>query len=377
MGGMSVKKIISLLLCAAALTGCAGLNGKNAVRTNDKTIKVAVFQNSGEKQENFEKGIELAYEDVLQEYKDSGYKIECDFYDNLETYEDVQRITDTLVADPSVTAIIGSDTDSICENQAVKAQNNGKLFICPMWVNDEAMLPSQDMVFSMLYSNYDMSRALKKTVDDMPDMRWAVCVSNDGICSNEAQSFRMQDAQNVVDYCDMNDLRLYFDRITDRWRNLGVGGVVFLPYSERYFDLFRKLKTYMPELYFVCDFDMDMPQMYEGNEAAYKNVYLVDGFYVDGDADDIKRLYEESHVIDTWTVHGYNTLRMIVDTAVRNGTNDPKRIASILHDTGYDGAGQTFKFDSSGLIEPVKFSYSAIDSLEAVLMDARSEVVGK
>ena len=95
---MNVKKIISILLCLALVSGCANTNNKNEA-TND-TIKIAAFENSGLQQECFRKGIERAYNDVKEEYKNSGYTIECDFYGSGATYENVADITAELVKIP-------------------------------------------------------------------------------------------------------------------------------------------------------------------------------------------------------------------------------------------------------------------------------------
>ena len=55
--------------------------------------------------------------------------------------------------------------------------------------------------------------------------------------------------------------------------------------------------------------------------------------------------------IDIWYFQGYNAVRMIGDTAVKAETDDPETIAKALHEEGYDGYVQSFKFQKNGLSE--------------------------
>ena len=54
---------------------------------------------------------------------------------------------------------------------------------------------------------------------------------------------------------------------------------------------------------------------------------------------------------DIWAVQGYDLLRLIVDTAVELGTNDPAAIAEALHNQkGYRGVGRQITFERGGAL---------------------------
>ena len=365
-----MKKLISLLMCLAFVTGCASANKADTALNTDKTIEVAVFKNKGTQQEYFEKGIEEAYNDVLEEYKNSGYKIICEFYDNNGTYENVAEITERLVKDPSLTAIIGSDTADIFENQAALAQKNKKILIGSGWVEDDMMTSENYMVFSMINSNDDIAAALTRVTEELPDMNWAVCASNDNIATIEAQYFRKKEMSNVLDYCDVDDLGVYFDRIKERWQSLDIKGVVLLPYNDEGFGLLYNLKAKMPDLYVVSDFDLDSQSEYRANKEKYKNVYIADGFAVDKKSE---KYIQKGGFEDTWMTHGYNTFRMIVDTAVANNTSNPEKIAEIIHSKGYEGIGESFKFAKNGLLVPERYNYIDLGTLEEYSCDVQQK----
>lgn len=363
-----MKKIISILLCLALVSGCANTNNKNEA-TND-TIKIAVFENSGPQQECFRKGIERAYNDVKEEYKNSGYTIECDFYGSTETYGNVADITAELVKDPTLTAIIGSDVVVVCEYQAVAAQKNEKILVVPSWIDDRIMTAENDMMFSVTNSNDDMAAAIKRVADELPVKNWAVCASENIICTSEAQYFRKKDVKNVLDYCDIDDLGIYYDSVKERWESLGIDGIVLLSFDDEGYEYLYKLKEDMPDLYVVADYGMEVPMDCEGYESVLKNLYITSGFYIDKEDKDITA---KNDFAAKWEIHGYNTFRMLADTAVKNKTTDPKQIAAILHTDGYKGIGETFEFEKNGLPITKKYSFTKMDTMEECLIDPERE----
>ena len=68
---------------------------------------------------------------------------------------------------------------------------------------------------------------------------------------------------------------------------------------------------------------------------------------------------------------------MIVDTAVKNETNQPKVIADALRIEGYDGILQTFSFDESGQYDNTKIVYDVFLEGEWQAYEQESEVDGK
>ena len=362
-----MKKIIAMLLCVVCFTSCADENDT----TTDNIIKIAVIKNSGTQYEYFEKGIDLAYREVSEEYKDSGYVVECNFYDNDGTNEGISAITERLANDPSVSVIIGSSDNEIAKNQSLITQNSEKILVCPGWVNDDNMTSSNDMVFSVIYSNDDMAVTIKSITESLPEMNWAVCAPINNITFREIQYFKKKETKNVVDYCDIDDLEIYFDKIKKRWESLDVKGIVFQPYSEDDIDVLLNIKKEMPDIYIVSDFDMDSWEKYDQNPQMFENVYIADGFFVD--KSDEKYKAEKEKFEDTWMTHGYNTFKMLADTAVKNNTADPRQIAKILHTNGYSGIGEEFNFADNGVLIPTKYNYIDMGALEEHAISPETE----
>jgi ABC-type branched-subunit amino acid transport system substrate-binding protein len=59
---------------------------------------------------------------------------------------------------------------------------------------------------------------------------------------------------------------------------------------------------------------------------------------------------------DTWASHGYNSFRMIVDTAVRIGSTDSGEIAAALRADGFRGIGTEYAFLENGKLLPDIFT---------------------
>ncbi len=360
---MRCRIYITVMLCFFILVSCSNSsnnnnNNNNNISITKKTIKIAVIKNSDFQQKYFLKGIMRAYEDVLEEYKDSEFNIICDFYDNNETYEDVNSITNKIVTDNDLTAIICSDSPEISKKQLNITQKNEKILVNSGWMYDSDLSTDDDLFFYMSYSSYDIGRLIKKISTTLPAMNWAVCSSQDKITHAEMSMFKTLDNTNVVDYCNINELDVYFNRVIDRWNSLNVNGVVFLPFSKNDFELYYRLKNEMPNIYVITDSDMDNQTEYNEHKELYKNFYIANNFTVDKSEDEyIKYTTNNGEFEDTWETHGYNTFRMIVDTAVKNGTNNPIRIAEIIRKSGYKGKGEEFKFDENGILIPEKFQY--------------------
>lgn len=97
-----MKKIVYMALLTMFLTsGCKAVE-------NNKEISIAVTGSPSAYSEYYKKGIKKAYDDVCEEYKDSGFDIKCEFYDDNDDYETAEKITAGLVNDDKITAIIAS-----------------------------------------------------------------------------------------------------------------------------------------------------------------------------------------------------------------------------------------------------------------------------
>ncbi len=339
--------IIVLLLC-----GCT----KN---TDKKTINIAVTGSPGVYSEYYEKGIKKAYEDVCEEYKDSGFEINMNIYDDKDDYETAEKITAKLVNDSSTTAIIASSSAEICENQVYQTDKTDKILICPHWMYESTLEDGNyNKVFSLNYSSKNIGTIMENIAQGSPAKKWAVCYSDDKISKAEIKGFNNVDNDiYIVDYVKINALISDFNKTVDRWKLLGIEGVILIPYENEGFDLLYRLKTEMPELYIISDSSLDDDNELQANRKYFDNIYIVDSFFVTSEESEI---FANEEYLDTWEIHGYNALRMTVDTAVENDTDDPIKIAEILHKNGYMGELENYKFNEKGTLNSEKFSYIEI-----------------
>lgn len=334
-----------LLFAAVLLYGCSG-------EEESKTIKIAVTGSPSVYSEYFEMGIKKAYEIVCNQYKDSGYDIQLEFYDDKGNYEKGNEITAELVNDKELTAIIASSSPDICDSQIYQTDKAGKILICPHWTYDDTLEEANyKRVFSLNYSNKDTGLVMRRMAEFSPAKKWALCCSDNPISRDEASSFYRNESTediNVVDSVRINTMISDFDRTVERWKLLGVEGVVLIPSDDEGFELLYKLKEEMPELYVVSDSRLDDSKALFEHLDAFNNVYIVSQFNSNIAPGSDPGL-PEYEVQDTWEIHGYNALRMIVDTAVKNNTSSCDRIAEILHEKGYSGEYQQFMFQDNGM----------------------------
>ncbi len=345
---MTKNKII-LLMVILLLSGCTS---KDA---NKKTINIAVTGSPNTYSECFEKGIKRAYEDVCAEYKDSGFEIKCEFYDDKGNYESAEKITAKIINDSNITAVIASSSPEICENQAYQTDKAGKILICPHWTYDSMFEDSfYDKVFSLNYSNKDIGNIMENIALNSSAKKWAICYSDDEISTTEIKDFKKKSDIKVYDFVRINTLEADFENVVNRWKLLGIDGVILIPYKNEGFRLLYRLKESIPKLCVISDSSIDDNNELENNRKYFENVYMVDSFYV---SDDTTEIFPNDEYSDTWEIHGYNAFRMIVDTAVLNDTCDTERIASVLHEKGYIGELESYKFYKNGILKPKIYSY--------------------
>ncbi|MDO4299794.1 MAG: ABC transporter substrate-binding protein [Clostridia bacterium] len=344
-----MKKGCVYLILAAGLI----LYGCN--KSEGMKINIAVTGSPSVYSEYYEKGIKRAYADVCEEYKDSGFEINVNFYDDNDSYEEAEKITAGLVNDDSVTAIIGSSSEEICKNQVYQTNKTGKILISPHLPYDSILTDGNyDKVFSLNYSSEDIGIIMESIAKDSPATRWTMCYSDDEVSRTEIKEFKGGSGISVVDFVKENVLLSDFDKTVERWKLLGVEGVVLIPYDNEGFELLYRLKKEMPELYIIGDAELDDQNEYFENINYFVRVYMVNNFFTeDGESE----VFAEDESLDTWEIHGYNTIKMIVDTAIENDTNNPAVIAEILHKNGYDGELESYKFDEKGALISEKFSY--------------------
>ena len=363
-----MKKIcIALLLPAICLTlgSCGG--------APDKTIKIAVTGNPDAFPSCYADGIRMAESDLNEKYSDSGYKVECVFYGDNGSYEEGAAVTGSLAADESITAVIGSADMDINKTAAYAYGEAEKLFVMPFFLYDSVFEDNgYDMIFSMCASARSVGEKLRSAAAKTSAKRWAVCAASDEFSTAEMNGFiryAPDSGISIVDCVNAKEFESSFDTIYKRWEALGVEGVIIFPGSMDGFAMFKKIKTRSPNMVCGGDTSFDNVRFISSNPDIMNMLpgfMMADAFAYDevsADGDDFGDMAERYEAdsgtkIDTWFLQGYNAVGMIAETAINAHTNDSAKIAELLHEDGYNGFCQEFKFNANGIQDMTKYQYS-------------------
>lgn len=368
-----MKKIYIFFVAAilsCALSGCFG-------GSEGHTVKIAVMGNEDTFYPGYKEGIERAERDLNKEYADSGYTVECEFYSDSGSYEDGSALIDAAAADESIDAVIGSMDMDISKTAAYVFDNAEKLFIMPFFLYDDVYEDNNyEMVFSLCNSAQTVGEILKLASAETTAKRWAVCAGDGNFEQAEMRGFLQYGADNsikTVDCVSMSALDANFDEIYSRWETLGVEGVIMFPKADEGFEILKKIKGRNPAMICGGDTAFDNSTLLNADNEllrAMNGFIIADEFTLTDpaqeDKDTIQGMIDEyaantGGAFDTWYIQGYNAVRIIADTAIKNETVDSSKIAEILHKDGYKGLIENFSFDAKGRQETQEYKYSTID----------------
>ena len=334
--------ILALAVIALALSGCGS-------ETDSKLIYIAVTGDRDEFSSMFDAGIKKAYEDVCEEYKDSGYKIVGAFFDDDNDYEKAERITSKLLKTDSVTAIISSNNYEIIDNQVYQCDKYDKVLICPFGVKDKSADNSYwQMTFSTAFSNYDVGYSMGKMAEsEKPGGNWVVCYDDSPVAREKMQYLRRTKGINIIDIEEISEVVADFRRETDFWRAMDADGIFIVTDSHRDFDFYYSIKDAFPDACIVTDSCLDNVSEWKSRPEYFSDIILSANFYTDYD----EYLKQSDQWNDTWFVHGYNTFRMAVDTAIAADSTKCEDISGYLYDNGYVGKFESYRFNDKGLLD--------------------------
>lgn len=339
------------------LSGCAS--------PETGSIKIAVMGNPDTFYPCFQDGIHQAVTELNDEYADSGYSVECVFVGG-DSYEDSAALIDSLSADQSITAVIGAVEMDVNQTVAEVCERNQKLLVIPYVLNDGLYRDNHyKMVLSMSNSGRYIGETLRIAAEASGKTRWVLCAENREFELEEVRGFlqfRREDGIQVVDCVNITSLQNNFDETCARWETLGVEGVIMFPENTDGFALLKNLKKRNPDLICGGDSAFDERSFLDSDaelQKAMTGFILVPEFMDDTRgmtqaqqahaAKLAAEYYEQTGSdLDTWYFQGYNSIRMIADTAIQNRTADPAEIARLLHQEGYRGLMRSLTFADSG-----------------------------
>ncbi len=355
-----MKKIFALLLSAALFLTAAGCAPAAAGGADDKNIKIAVMDTEVVfvADDSYINGINLAIEDLNALYGDQGYTISYEFYEDGSVFQQGMEALNAIRSDPEITAVVGTSSLNILDVAADVLDSAGKLLITYYSAPDSLFENGYTMVFRNCYGEDDLGSAIAAYAAEREDMqRVAIYHSDTDYEQDMAQAFLRGVAGTdveVVDVAVTTPLEAELDAILERWEALNVDTVFVSQYlAEDAFDILRLVRTRNPEMHILGDFSFDYTDYLLADRTVSDDIYIATPVPLEpsDEVDEFYARYREKYGSEPtqWAVQLYDSIRMIVDTAVRIGSTDSADIAQALHEEqGYNGVGGTIAFDAEG-----------------------------
>lgn len=345
--------ISQLIIIALFFSGC----GEKA-NIGKKEINFAV---TGEKvlydyDESFMNGIQMAIEDSNMLYADKDFKITMELYDDEGIYEKGIVISHDIAENSSVTAVLGSQSFYIINSAAEIFENAGKILITPFSAYDETMDEGYKYLFRNTYGAYDLGASLAEYAVEKGYRKVAVCSKGTEYEVALLKGFYRESINSdlrIVDYYTNTNTHNELLAVFDRWEALGVDCVAIFMYQEEdSFNMLKAIRRKNPEMPILGDMAFDIRGLLAEHREFSDNIVIAGPLYIEpGEQNsEFKDRYLQKYQYKPtdYAIHGYDSIKMIVDTAVRINSTDPSLIARELHNKGFEGISGTIMFDEMG-----------------------------
>lgn len=335
------------------LSGCV----KNTIQ-GAKEIQFAVMGDKAlyDYDESLLNGVRMAIDDCNELYGQKGFHVSMELYDDEGIYEKGIIIAHSIVEDEGITAVLGSQNYNIINSAAEIFENAEKIFITPDGANDETLNEGYSFIFRNTHSSNDMGISLAQYAINNGFHKLAVCIKGPEYIEEFIRSF-YRESQNsdlrIVDYYTKTNTGDEFEEVFERWELLGVDCVVIIHDSmPDAFNLLRATRSKAPSMMILGDTNFDFKEKLEEYGEFSDNIVITE--LLSMEHGEKQKLFESRYVEhyeakpDDYALQGYESIKMIVDTAVSIDTNDSALIAQELHKSGYDGIAGTICFDEKG-----------------------------
>lgn len=355
-----MKRMCALALSAALLLGSAGCAAPAGGGADDRQIKIAVLDTEVVfvADDSYLNGINMAIEDLNALYADQGYTISYEFYEDGSVFQQGMEALNAIRDDPEITAVVGTSSLNILDVAADVLDSADKLLVTYYSAPDDLFENGYTTVFRNCYGENDLGSAIAAYAVERPDMNRVAIYHSDTDYEREmARAFLRGVAgtdTQVVDVATTTPLENELDAMLERWEQLEVDTVFVSQYlAEDAFDILRRVRTVNPEIRILGDFSFDYTDYLLADGAVSDDIYIATPVPLEPSAkvEEFYARYREKYGAEPtqWAVQLYDSVRMIVDTAVRIGSTDSGDIARALHEeTGYEGIGGTLSFDAQG-----------------------------
>lgn len=354
-----MKKIIAILLVLAIISGMTGC--QNVSKDNSKIIYIPILGDASWLRDDgsFYNGVQLAVEDCTKEYSSLGYNIKTEIIDDNASYDNGVAMAVKLGDDSNVTAVLNVQNFDVTKTTADILSSRNKIVLLPYGAYDELCTKGYKNVFCSIPSFADLGCAMALYAVKMGYRR--IAIYHNGTSSQEelATSFELNlknTKSKIIDYVPDITSQSDFDNIYNRWKALSCDSVVITQYG---------LDKAYEVLNYIRERDSNIPVIGEPifNRANYlcthkkdsENIVIPSTLIINPSdrLNEFLNHYKQKYgkQADIWSVQGYDSIRLIVDTAVKIGTTDSVKIAEAMHDKkGYNGVQGKISFDSGGAL---------------------------
>jgi branched-chain amino acid transport system substrate-binding protein len=308
---------------------------------------------------SFYNGANLAVEEANAAYAATGFTVKTELIDDGALYEKGVEMATGLARDPAVTAVLNLQNFDVSKTTASILAESGKVALFPYGAYDSLFTGDNPYLFCGVPAFSDLGKAMAAYAVEKGYRRIAVYYN--GLQSQEelvtAFELALQNSDaREEDYISSIPSESVFDAIYSRWQALGVDCVVIAQYGlDEAFAVLRTIRNRDQELPVIGEPIFNRANALAVNKEIAEGMAVPSTLIIEpGEAlEDFKERYRSKYgrEADIWAVQGYDMLRLIADTAVKLGTNEPAAIAEALHDQeGYRGVGRHIAFTQGGAL---------------------------
>lgn len=370
--GISKFSAIAILLCLMLqIVGCSSTKEESS---GDKQLSIAVM---GSKQvydydTSFLNGVEMAVKDFNQQYSGNGFNASYKIYDDEYDFEKGVVIAKKLSSDPQITAVIGSHSFNILDASVDFFEESKKILIAANGMMDKSIVNKKyRYVFRNTFGETEMGASMADHAAKLGADRIAIYHSNTEFENNLGRAFSKRALENglkVLDDVSEIGSEKDFDNIYKRWEAIGINCVMIS--QEAIADAFllaERIRTKSDKIRIYGDFSFDAEEKLMENKEVVEGIIIPTLVPVSQTKaiEDFDAKYEELYgsVPTWWAAHAYDSVRMVLDTAVLVDSNIPEKIAEGLHsEKGYQGIIGQITFDESGLLADISPVYSIVEA---------------